>query len=502
MIPRYRKSEIEEIFDDPNKLEEWQATELAGLKAQADLGKIPVQDYTEIWDVLKAAKITPEVIARWLALEHELNHDLNAFVHERREHLRAALRRLFHAIFTSYDTEEPAFARMLRAASLLLLHTVLPPLEEQLVRLARLYRYTPMNGRSHGQEAEMQSFGKRCLTWFVAIQLGVERLREAHDGLRFSKLSGAIGNYTEIDPEIERLALAELGLEPFYGATQIMPREVYLPMAEAVSQLVGTCEKIAHDLRLMARSGLPLVQEPFKKKQTGSSAMPHKKNTIATEKIGGMDRLAIGYGLSIRLNLHTWEERAIEQSSTERVAWPDLFHVAAHALDTLTKVLKGLNVYPDNMLREIINSRGCYASGSAKVFLAEHGQAVGIDEDAAYRIVQLAAFNAFAPSEEDLAMREQPALTLEEADDALAGMVGALEEEEELSPDSIEHVICDARLKISSQLAATPQDVGRWNGQLHLLFAGDDVLVKWREIFQPSYLLRNEPILYKKILGV
>ena len=188
------------------------------------------------------------------------------------------------------------------------------------------------------------------------MHFDLQLLHEVSTNLDYSKLSGAIGNYGSINPEVEIKALELLELQPYYGATQIMPRELYAPLAQALAQIVSTLNKIAMAIRLGARSGNPIYHEPFKKTQMGSSAMPHKKNTIRTEQIEGMERMAHNYLQMIMENIKTWEERAIEQSCVERVAWPDLFHVTIHSLRSMNFVLSGLQVYPDNMLREIIES--------------------------------------------------------------------------------------------------------------------------------------------------
>lgn len=492
MIARYEDKELAQIFSDKTKVKMWQRVELAVIKARCELGFVPVVIHQLISDALQ----TPVDIARWLELEKELKHDLNAFVKERKEKIPTDLRRYFHDGVTSYDIEEPAFAIILTEAWSHVFNMI-PTLNDELKRLAMIYRYTPMNARTHGQEAEMQSFGARVLTWYVELELACRSSPEIVFRLSQSKLSGAIGKYGTISPELEAQALGHLGLRPFYGATQIIPRSQYLPLAQTLCQIVQVINKIAHDIRLMARSGKPLVQEPFGKKQTGSSAMPQKKNPISTEKIEGMERLAKGYLLAIQENLQTWEERAIEQSSCERVAWPDLFHVTAHAIETLTKVLKGLRVYPDNMLWEIMNSRGCYAAAQAKDFLKEHGVSVGIDEDSAYRIVQLAAFNAHEPDEWCKNIRQHPPRTLDEAD----ACYHQIEVKSDDRNESIEIIILNGRLIVSDQLEASEERVTKWNQLLKELFMDKKLVHQWCTLFTPSYLLRNEAFLFEKILG-
>jgi len=336
MIARYEDSDIARIWADGNKLELWQKTELAVVQARVNLSLLPEATGASIGTALSGNAID---IGWWLARDREINHDLNAFLDERLRFLRVELQPHLHYGLTSYDTEEPAFATML-SQSLSVLEEQTGPLADTLEDMAKRYRYTIMNGRTHGQEAELQSFGKRCLTWLVSLRESLKNLARAKESLQHSKLSGAIGNYRGIDAGIEHEALCILGFKPFYGATQVMPRELYAPLAEALCQVVLTLDKIANDIRLGARSGRPIYQEPFGRKQKGSSAMPHKKNTISLEQIEGMARMAKGYLQMIMDNIRTWEERAIEQSSVERVAWPDLFHVTVHSVKTMLRVLK------------------------------------------------------------------------------------------------------------------------------------------------------------------
>ena len=494
MIERYRSPKIEEIWSDKNKLELWQRTELAVIIAKTKLGKVDRGVYIRISRALKSKPID---IEWWKARDKEIRHDLNAFIDERVRHLPAELVPYFHGDeeLTSYDVEEPAFAAMLMKSALLVERELLGIIHI-LYEMARKYRYTVMMGRTHGQGAVLQTFGKRCLAWIVVLELDLEQLKLVRKNLRFSKISGAVGNYGSIDPAVEKETLKILGLKPFYGATQIMPREIFDPLADVLCRIVKTLAKIGLDVRLGARSGIQICQEPFGKKQKGSSAMPHKKNTILTENAAGMARLAVGYRVSILENIETWEERAIEQSSVERVAWPDLFHVTLRALKTMSDVLAGLKVYPDNMLREVMNSRGCYATVEVKKFLVKAGGRYGLTREEVYRIVQLAAFNAFAPKHAFL--RDLLPKSLDYADK----LVTDFSYLPESNNPSIKEIILQGELKLSEELEASVEDVSRWNAALSLIFRDSrQNVLDFEGLFQPSYLLRNEVFLYQKILG-
>jgi len=493
MISRYEKEGIRMVWSEENKVSLWQEVELAVLCMKVHFAGLAWEIYKKIHDILKGNSID---LAWWKNREKETRHDLDAFLDERRRFLPAELQHYLHEDMTSYDTEESAFIEMLKR-SIGLVKQELNELKKVLDAMARKYRYTIMMARTHGQEAQLQSFGKRCLTWLKDLMIDEFNLDKSSENLLYSRLSGAIGNYGGLSPEVELGALTILGFKPFYGATQIMPRELYAPIAQALCQIVQTLDKIATDIRLGARSGNPIYQEPFGKKQKGSSAMPHKKNTISTEQIEGMARMAKGYMNMVLDNIKTWEERAIEQSSVERVAWPDLFHVIVHSLDTMTRVLKDLTVYPDNMMREIINSRGCYASTEVKKFLAEKGVNFGLSAEEAYRIVQLAGFNAFSPSPRDIQIRQRLPISLMEADCVLS----TFRERQSVEQISIEDIITEAKIEVSPELAARLEEVNKWNDILKRIFQDNANLVAFCHNFSISYLLRNEEIIFKEILG-
>ena len=225
--------------------------------------------------------------------------------------------------------------------------------------------------------------------------------------------------------------------------------------------------------------------------------MPHKKNTISTEQMEGMARMAKKYFGMILENISTWEERAIEQSCVERVAWPDLFHVAMHSLKTMTKVLDGLVVFSDNMLLEIIESRGTYASDEAKELLKKLGEAHGLTAEECYRIIQLASFNVFEPAPAAKKIRLNPSLTPQGADQQLFEFAKIPIAE----PVSIRDIIAEGRLRVSSQLSATEEDVKRWNGILKIIFEDEANEFKWHTLFLPSFLLRNEHVIYQRVIG-
>lgn len=493
MDPRYEDKQISTIWDYANKLLLWQKTELAVIEAKVSMRQVPQKAYDKI---RRAWLANPIDLDWWRARDEEIKHDLNAFIDERLRFVPKALHEFVHDKITSFDTIEAAFARLI-LDSLEVVDAKYRATEVALIRLAREYRYTIMNARTHGQEAELKTFGARCLTWLQQLRVAYDTLEYARRKLKYSKLSGAIGNYGSIDPEVERKALEILGFEPFYGSTQIIPRINYLPTAEALAGLVAVLNNIALDIRLSARSGNPLLQEPFAKKQKGSSAMPHKKNPINLEQIEGMKRMANGYRLMNVDNVGTQEERAIEQSSVERIAWPDLFHVTVRSFVVMEKVLKGLKIYPDNMLREVINSRGTYASSEAKEFLKKRFAKRGLGHEDAYRIIQLACFNVFEPSDFWRRIRENIPQSFADYSQ-LSEMFGTMPT---YNQTSIEFIIPRAHLEVSEALDISAEQVREYNLHLRKIFADKKTREAWKEIFTPAFLLKNEEVLYREILG-
>ena len=228
----------------------------------------------------------------------------------------------------------------------------------------------------------------------------------------------------------------------------------------------------------------------------GSSAMPHKKNPINTEQMGGMVRLAMGASQALVENIETWEARAIEQSCVERVAWPDLFHESLRMISVMTKVIEGLVIYPDHMLKEIVASGGTYASDEAKNFLANLFAQRGIPAEEAYRIVQLAAFCIAEPEGFWKKAREQRNQSLDEMDKQLAGAWAATEMKRDLGG-----LIAHGHLFVVDGLSWTQEQVSEWNILLDSLLDDEALYDAWLELFKPSHLLRNEAYLFKEILG-
>jgi adenylosuccinate lyase len=485
--------DIARIFSDEHKLALWQRVELAAIEAQVRLGQAEEESFLIIKGCLES---NPIDIAEWERLDAEMGHDLNAFVAERRRFIPDHLQYLWHRNMTSYDTEEPAFALML-AEAMEVLKGYRDKFVQSLEKRALQYQYLPMMARSHGQHAELQSFGMRFLR-------PVEELKTIEDVTELSlimiqetKMSGAVGNYTGNEPEWERLALQVLGLVPCQVASQIVPRSKFETLALSVAMITGVANKVALDIRLNSRSGNPLCHEPFGKKQTGSSAMPGKKNPINGEQMEGMLRMAKGYLMMIIDNMTTWEERAIEQSCVERVAWPDLFHVTANSLKKMTKVVDGLVVYEGNILREITDTHGGYAQSEAKEQLKRVASGC-LSAEECYQIIQLALFNIA-----DELVAPKPALTGDPSDltTCFAFVEQLATEERRPYVAGLMERVLEGTLVTSPQLGHDSLKVIEWNRKLVEIFAvNGEAEGLWKSVFSFEYLLRNEPTIYTGVL--
>jgi len=490
MHERYNDPRISQIWDNKELLLHWQTVELAVMKGRVTLGEMSQEDYDLIEDGLLRH---PSDIRFWKKRDGILRHDLNAFIGERMRYIPKDLQRWFHRSMTSYDTEESA-------RQLHLIKSVKIVIEETRALMAVIktqalkYHYAVMMKVTHGQWADPGTFGARLCSWYIELEADLLALENALPELYYSKLSGFVGNYTGITPELERIALLILGLKPYIGATQILPRTKALSVLSAMLRLSKTLTNIATTYRLGARSAGLIYQEPFRKGQMGSSAGPQKRNPITSEKVCGLDDLITGFHLSLSNAAETWEERDIAQSCVERVAWRDTFHAIIHELKHLTKVTGGLVVYPDKMMAEIVRTNGCYAANVAKEELKEWGAEYGLSAEDCYRMVQIAAFNLGYPlADHNLSQ------SLEDADALLESM-----QSQPLEPTprgNIREVLRLGQLEYTEMLASSKTKIAKWNRILRKIFADPAKNLRWKEVFTLTYLLRNEHVIFERVFG-
>jgi adenylosuccinate lyase len=371
------------VWSDQARMDHWRRIEILAVQAWARLGTVPEADAAE---VAARASFT---VDRVLEIEQVTRHDVAAFVQCLGESVGPA-GRWIHFGMTSSDVLDTGFALQLREAADLLLGR-LERLIAVVKRLALEHRATPMIGRSHGVHAEPTSFGHKVAVWAFELDRGRERLRRARETVSVGKISGAVGNYAQVDPRVEEQVCAELGLRPAEASNQIVQRDRHAEYMTALALLASTLDKVATEIRHLARTEVREVQEPFATGQKGSSAMPHKRNPVVCERITGLARVIRGNAQTALEDVVLWHERDISHSSAERVIFPDSTMALDFMLKDLTWVLDGLVVFPERM-RENLDVGGGLAYSQA-VLLALVGG--GLSRDDAYRIVQVAAAAAW-----------------------------------------------------------------------------------------------------------
>jgi adenylosuccinate lyase len=384
VIARYSRPAMTAVWSDAGKLRRWLDVELAALEAWAEIGVVPPEAGREI--VERAVVPTPERVAE---IEARLHHDTAAFVDAVAEQL-GPVGRWFHYGLTSSDVVDTALALQIQDAGRLILEGVERALAAVVAR-AEEHRATLCIGRTHGVHAEPTTFGLKLAVWAFELDRARQRLTRALDGLRVGKLSGAVGQYGAIDPEVERLACERLGLEPSPASTQILQRDRHADLLAALAITAGSLDKFALEIRHLARTEVREVEEPFAKGQKGSSAMPHKRNPVVAERICGLARVVRAAAVTGFENQALWHERDISHSSAERVAIPDAFLALDYMLDKFAWLVEGLVVRPERMRLNLDASHGLYFSQRLLLALVDSG----LERDEAYRLVQRHAMRAW-----------------------------------------------------------------------------------------------------------
>ena len=380
------------VWSEERRLACWLEVELAALDGWGELGVVPPDVVRAIAE--QAQPPSPERVAE---LEATLHHDTAAFVDAVAETLGAE-GRWFHYGLTSSDIVDTGLALQVTEAGAQLLEGVERALEAVVGR-ALEHRSTLCIGRTHGIHAEPTTFGLKLAGWAFELNRGRERLQAALEGMRVGKLSGAVGTYAATDPELERLACERLGLRPEPASTQVIARDRHAQLLAALALVATSLERFAVEIRHLARTEVAEVAEPFGKGQKGSSAMPHKRNPIVSERLCGLARVVRANALVGLENVALWHERDISHSSAERVVIPDSFLAIDYMLDRFTWLVEGLEVRPERMLRNLDEGHGLFLSQRLLLALVESG----LERDAAYRLVQRHALRA---QEEERDFRE------------------------------------------------------------------------------------------------
>ena len=372
------------VWSDESKLERWLEVELAALDGWAAVGAVPAEAAAEIRE--RAVAPSPERVAE---IEERTQHDVAAFVDAVAEGLGPA-GRWFHYGLTSSDVLDTALSLQVREAGELIMAGV-DRASEAVIGRAEEHRTTVMMGRTHGVHAEPTTFGLKLAGWAFELDRNRTRIARALEGLRVGKLSGAVGTYAAIDPEVERLACERLGLEPAPSSTQILQRDRHAEVLAALAVAAASLEKFALEIRHLARTEVREVEEPFRRGQKGSSAMPHKRNPIVSERICGLARVVRGAAVVGLENVALWHERDISHSSAERVVVPDAFLALDYMLDRFAWLVGGLVVRPERMRRNLEASHGLFFSQRLLLALVESG----LERARAYELVQRQAMRAW-----------------------------------------------------------------------------------------------------------
>ena len=383
MIERYTLPEMGEIWTDNYKLKTWLQVEIAVCEAQAELGYTPQEAVEEI----KAkADFDPQ---RVLEIEAEVRHDVIAFLTNVNEYVGDA-GRYIHLGLTSSDVLDTGLALQMVVS----LNLILERLEEliQAIRYqAQQHRYTVMVGRSHGIHAEPITFGFKLAGWLAEVLRNRDRLVRLRKEIAVGKISGAVGTYANVDPQVEAIACQKLGLEPDSASTQVISRDRHADYVQQLALLTASIERFAVEIRNLQRTDVLEVEEFFSKKQKGSSAMPHKRNPIRSERLTGMARIVRGNAVAALENVALWHERDISHSSVERVILPDSCILTHFMLKEITGLVKNLLVYPENMKRNMNVYGGVIFSQRVMLTLVEKG----MKREEAYRVVQKCAHEAW-----------------------------------------------------------------------------------------------------------
>src|SRR2546426_7790426 len=365
MIARYTRTEMGRIWSDAYRLQKWLEVELAVCDALAAEGKIPAQAAANI---RKKAAFDPN---RILEIEKTVQHDVIAFLTNLAEHVGPDSR-FVHLGLTSSDVVDTANALLLREAADQVLSGI-DRLREILKRRALEHRDTVCVGRTHGIHAEPTTFGLKLAIFYAEFGRDRERLERARVATSFGKISGAVGTFAHLDPVIEEKVCTALGLSAAPASNQVIQRDRIAEYVSALAILAASMEKVATEIRHLQRTEVREVEEPFAPGQKGSSAMPHKRNPVGCEQICGLARLLRGYAATAMENGALWHERDISHSSAERVILPDATSGLCYMLRSMTRIMNGLIVYSERMLKNLELTRGLAYSGQLLLDLTRKG---------------------------------------------------------------------------------------------------------------------------------
>lgn len=379
---------MSKIWSEEAKYQNWLRVEIAVCEAWVELGQIPPEALVKIKERARFD------VKRIDELERTLKHDVIAFLTAVAEHVGEESRYI-HLGLTSSDVLDTAFALQLRDAASIVVDDVKEVIDV-LKRLAFKHKYTPMVGRTHGIHAEPTTLGLVFALWYDEMRRNLDRIERAREIISVGKISGAVGTFANVPPHVEERACNILGLKPVKISTQIVQRDIHAEYFLTLSIIAATVEKIALQVRHFQRTEVLELEEPFTEGQKGSSAMPHKRNPILAENLCGLSRLVRSYAISALENVPLWHERDISHSSVERVIGPDATILIDFMLSRLKGLLEGLQIYPENMGKNLWLTRGLIFSEKVLLKLVEKG----LSREEAYGLVQRNAMRAWGEKED------------------------------------------------------------------------------------------------------
>ncbi len=383
MIPRYSRPEMARLWSDESRFQAWLDVEIAATEVLAARGVVPKEALAAIKEKARFD------VARIDAIEKEVQHDVIAFVSNVAENVGPEGRWLHYGL-TSSDVVDTALARMMRDALDLIASDVEALLAAVKAR-ALQHRHAPMIGRTHGVHAEPMTFGLKMALWYAELARDRDRLARARATIAVGKLSGAVGTYSHLPPDVEAEVCAKLGLQPAPVSSQVLQRDRHAEVMTTLAIVAASLEKFATEVRALQKTEVRELEEPFREGQKGSSAMPHKRNPVGCEQVTGLARLVRANALAALENVALWHERDISHSSVERVIVPDSFLALDHMLRRFTDIVKGMTVDEARMRRNLDSSKGLVFSGQLLLELT----ARGMRREDAYRVVQAHAMDAW-----------------------------------------------------------------------------------------------------------
>ena len=376
MIGRYTRPGMGGIWTDENKFRIWLEIEILACEAHARLGVVPKEA------VKRISKKAGFGVERILRIEREVKHDVIAFLTDVSRRVGPDSRYI-HLGMTSSDVLDTGLAVQMKQSAGLLVQD-LQELRAVLGRRAREFKYTAMIGRTHGVHAEPTTFGLKLALWYDETGRNIGRLKRALDAISVGQISGAVGTYGHLDPSVEEYVCGKLGLRPAPVSTQILQRDLHAEYLTTIALIGGSIEKFATEIRHLQKTEVLEVEEHFSKGQKGSSAMPHKRNPVTCERLSGLARVLRGNAHAAMESIALWHERDITHSSAERIIIPDSCVLLDYMIATMTELIDTLNVYPENMRKNLGLTGGLIFSESVLLALT----AKGMKREDAYAVVQ------------------------------------------------------------------------------------------------------------------